>query len=67
MTPFGCENNPGATATATSPLTPFCCENDAGDDDGDAGEGMVTGGTTEKDIAVDTIFFTTKLRRGGDG
>ncbi len=39
-----------AMATATSPLTPFCHDSDTGNNDGDAGEWTVTGGTAGKDI-----------------
>ncbi len=48
-------------ATATSLLMPFCRDSDAGNNDGDAGEGTVAGGTAGKDIAVDAILLTTKL------
>ena len=67
----GSDGDNTAMATATSPLTPFCHDSDTGNNDGDAGEWTVTGGTAGKDIAVDAILLTTKLttklRRGGDG
>ncbi len=56
-----------AMATETSPLTPFCHDSDDGDNDGDAGEGMVAGGMAGKDVAVDRTAPAMQRQRGRDG